>query len=85
MKLRATPQQRDLIGKASSLMGKSRSDFILEAACERARAVVIDQLIFNLDADKFQQFTALLDSPAAPSAGHQRLMALVAPWKVAGE
>lgn len=36
---------------------------MLEAACERAQAVVLDQIFFSLDADKFKQFTAMLDAP----------------------
>ena len=40
--LRALPEQRDLIDQAASLLGKNRSDFMLEAACDRARAVVLD-------------------------------------------
>lgn len=34
---RAKPEQRDLIDQAASLLGENRSDFMLEAACERAR------------------------------------------------
>jgi hypothetical protein len=41
--LRALPEQRDLIDYAARLLGKSRSDFMLEAACDRAKAVVLDQ------------------------------------------
>lgn len=78
--LRAKPEQRDLIDQAATLLGKNRSDFMLEAACERARSVVLDQVFFSLDTDKFQQFTALLDAPAAPNAGLQRLLAVQAPW-----
>ncbi|MYZ52368.1 DUF1778 domain-containing protein [Malikia spinosa] len=78
--LRALPEQRDLIDQAASLLGKNRSDFMLEAACERAQAVVLDQIFFNLDADKFRQFTALLDAPPGPNLGLERLMAVKAPW-----
>jgi uncharacterized protein (DUF1778 family) len=39
--LRALPQQRDLIDHAASLLGKNRSDFMLETACERAQAVLL--------------------------------------------
>jgi uncharacterized protein (DUF1778 family) len=83
--LRAKPEQRDLIDRAATLLGKNRSDFMLEAACERACAVVLDQVFFSLDTDKFQQFTALLDAPAAPNAGLQRLMAVQAPWAASAE
>lgn len=78
--LRALPDQRDLIDHAANLLGKNRSDFMLEAACDRARAVVLDQVFFNLDPDKFKQFTAMLDAPAAPNPGLDRLMAVKAPW-----
>lgn len=83
--LRALPEQRDLIDQAASLLGKNRSDFMLEAACERAQAVVLDQVFFSLDADRFQQFTALLDAPPAPNPGLERLMAVTAPWSTGAE
>jgi uncharacterized protein (DUF1778 family) len=78
--LRALPEQRDLIDHAADLLGKNRSDFMLEAACERAKAVVLDQVFFGLDAEKFRQFTALLDEPQGTNAGLKRLMAVKAPW-----
>lgn len=78
--LRALPEQRDLIDHAASLLGKNRSDFMLEAACERAQAVLLDQIHFALDADKFQQFLDLLDAPPKPDPGLERLFALKAPW-----
>ena len=78
--LRALPEPRDLIDHAASLLGKNRSDFMLEAACNRAQAVVLDQVFFNLDADKFKQFTAMLDTPPSPNPGLERLMAVKAPW-----
>lgn len=78
--LRALAEQRDLIDYAAQLLGKNRSDFMLEAACDKAQAVVLDQLFFNLDADKFRQFTQMLDAPPAPNPGLERLMAVKAPW-----
>lgn len=80
--LRARPDQRDLIDQAAAVLGKNRSDFMLEAACERARAVVLDQVFFNLDAEKFRQFTETLDAPAASNPGLRRLMDVQAPWTV---
>jgi len=78
--LRALPAQRDLIDQAASLLGKNRSDFMLEAACDRAQTVVLDQIFFSLDVDKFRQFTAMLDAPPGPNPGLERLMAIKAPW-----
>ena len=78
--LRALPEQRDLIDHAAQLLGKNRSDFMLEAACDKAQAIVLDQVFFNLDADKFRQFNELLDSPPASNPGLERLMAVEPPW-----
>ena len=78
--LRALPEQRDLIDQAAKLLGKNRSDFMLEAACDKARSVMLDQVFFQLDADRFQEFTRLLDAPPARNPGLERLMAVRAPW-----
>lgn len=78
--LRAVPEQLDLIDRAAAVVGKSRSDFILEAACERAQAVLLDRAFFGLDARRFRRFNALLDAPPAANAGLHRLLAVEAPW-----
>jgi uncharacterized protein (DUF1778 family) len=80
--LRAMPEQRDLIDHAASVLGKNRSDFMLEAACERAQSVLLDQVFFRLDAERFEQFVAMLDAPPKPNLGLERLMAVKAPWDV---
>jgi uncharacterized protein (DUF1778 family) len=66
------------------LLGQNRSDFMLEAACDRAQAVVLDQVFFSLVADRFKQFTAMLDAPLSPNPGLERLMAAKAPWSTNG-
>ena len=78
--IRAQAEQRNLIDYAASLLGKNRSDFMLEAACDRAQTVVLDQVFFHLDAERFRQFTAALDAPLAANPGLERLMAVKAPW-----
>ncbi len=80
--LRAHPQQRDLIDQAATLLRKNRSDFMLEAACDKAQAVLLDQVFFGLDDAKFQEFTAMLDAPIQPNEGLARLLAVKAPWKM---
>lgn len=80
--LRALPEQRDLIDQAAQLLGKNRSDFMLEAACDKAQSVLLDQVFFRLDGAKFREFTAMLDAPVQPNPGLERLLAVKAPWKV---
>lgn len=78
--LRARPEQRELIDQAAQLLGKSRSDFMLEAACNKAQSVLLDQVFFALDTEKLRQFTRLLDAPPAGNPGLERLMAVKTPW-----
>lgn len=82
--LRAKPEQRDLIDQAASMLGKTRSDFMLEAACERAQSVLLDQVVFHLDDRRFMDFIQLLDAPPAPNPGLERLMSVTAPWELRG-
>ena len=78
--LRALPEQRTLIDQAAQLLGKNRSDFMLEAACDKAQSVLLDQVFFSLDDSKFQQFAVLLDAPTSPNPGLERLRSVKAPW-----
>lgn len=78
--LRAHAEQRDLIDQAARLLGKNRSDFMLEAACEKAQGVMLDQVFFTLNAQDFKRFGALLDAPAAANLGLERLLATRALW-----
>lgn len=79
--LRALPEQRDLIDHAAKLLGTNRADFILKAAYDRAQTVVLDQVFFNVDANRFKQFTKLLDAPPGPNPALERLLTVKAPWR----
>ena len=78
--LSALPAQLDLIDRAAAVLGKSRSDFVLDAACERSRSALLDQAHFRLDTRAFTRFTRMLDAPATGNAGFERLMKVKAPW-----
>lgn len=54
--LRARAEQRELIDQAAALLGKNRPDFMLDAACDKAQSVLLDQIFFRLDAERFAQF-----------------------------
>lgn len=78
--LRASRGQRALIDRAAEALGKSRSDFMLEAASREAESVLLDQRYFALDAEAFQHFTAVLDAPPADNPRLRRLLTSKAPW-----
>jgi uncharacterized protein (DUF1778 family) len=78
--IRAKIKQRDLIDQAASRLGRSRSEFMLEAACREAEDVLLDQAFFAVDAGTFAQFQALLDKPLPPTDKLRRLLKKQAPW-----
>jgi len=79
--LRARSDQRDLIDRAASTLGRNRSDFMLEAACEKARSVVLDRTFFTLDSEAFARFSAILDAPVQPNPALDRLLARRPMWE----
>ena len=78
--LRAQAGQRDLIDQAASQLGRNRSDFMLEAACEKAQNVLLDQTFFTLDSKAFASFAALCDAPLQKNAALDALLASTSPW-----
>lgn len=78
--IRASAYTRDLIDRAASILGKTRSDFILETASERAKDVLLDQTLFALDNKQYALFIKALDEPALPNDKLKRLLAKKAPW-----
>jgi uncharacterized protein (DUF1778 family) len=79
--LRASQRQRALIDRAAQTLGKNRSDFMLEAACREADAVLIDRRIFRVDEKTYKRFTAALDKPPADNPKLRRLLASKALWE----
>jgi uncharacterized protein (DUF1778 family) len=79
--IRAKTRQRDLIDQAAERLGRSRSDFMLDAACREAQDVLLDQAFFTVDADTFATFRAMLDQPLPPTDKLRRLLKTKAPWE----
>ena len=79
--LRASRKQKSLIDRAAEALGRNRSDFMLEASCREAEAVLLDRRYFALDPAAFRKFTAMLDSPPAANPEVRRLLKDKAPWE----
>jgi uncharacterized protein (DUF1778 family) len=78
--IRAQQRQRELIDQAAEAIGKNRSDFMLEAACQKAEDVLLDRRVFCLPDDQWQAFLAVLDAPAQPNDKLRNLLHTSAPW-----
>ena len=78
--LRADARKRALIDRAADSVGKNRSEFMLEAACREATAVLLGRRLFHLDERTYKRFTAALDKPPTENARLRRLLTSRAPW-----
>ncbi len=62
--IRAKASQRDLIDMAANLVAKSRTDFMLDAACREAQDILLDQRLFILDDEQYDAFLAARTPPS---------------------
>lgn len=81
LNLRIKPEERGLIDRAATLTGKTRTDFVLEAARHAAENALLDRAVYVVDAPAYQEFLARLDAPPAPNARLRRTMEAVPPWE----
>ena len=79
--IRARSTQRNLIDKAAAMLNKSRSDFMLEAACREAENVLLDQRLFLVDDNAYQAFETLIDAPVKDNPALRKLLNDKAPWE----
>lgn len=79
--LRAPAAKRALIDQAVEVSGQNRTEFILDAACEKAREVLADQTQFALSRQALQRFNELIEAPLDNAEAIRRLVATPAPWE----
>ena len=79
--LRVSHSQKALIDRAARVLGRNRSEFMLDAASREAEAVLLDRRYFALTDEQFKSFTTLLDRPATANARLRRLLKTQAPWE----
>lgn len=79
--IRVQRQQRDLIDRAVKVLHKSRSDFMLEAACKEAENVLLDRRYFALEQKDFDRFLSALDKAPAENERLRRALATPPPWE----
>jgi uncharacterized protein (DUF1778 family) len=72
--IRVSPETLGLIDRAARATGKTRTDFILDTVRQVAEDTVLDQRLFVLDQEQWNEFTRLLDAQPKPN---ERLDALL--------
>ena len=81
LNLRIKPEERGLIDRAATITGKTRTDFVLEAARRAAEEALLDRTVFRVSAEAYAEFIARLDEPPKPNERLRRTMRIVPPWE----
>ena len=78
--LRVRSDTRSLIDRAAQAQGKSRSDFMIDAARRAAEEALLDQALVRVDRQTYHHFLEVLDQPPT-GEGFERLMQAQRPWE----
>jgi uncharacterized protein (DUF1778 family) len=81
LNIRIKPELRGLIDRAAELLGKNRTDFVLDAARQAAEGALLDRTIFMMNPKAYAEFVARLDAPPAPNARLRRTLRNSPPWE----
>jgi len=83
LNLRIPAAERNLIDRAAESAGKTRTDFILEAARRAAEETLLDRALMVVSPEAYDEFMKRLDRPAQPNDQLKRTMQSKARWKTA--
>lgn len=78
--LRVRDDVRSLIDRAAKAHGKTRSDFMIDAARRAAEDALLDQTLVRVDTQSYAHYLAALDEPPG-GEGFERLMNAPRPWQ----
>jgi uncharacterized protein (DUF1778 family) len=79
--MRLPPADVEIIDRAAKLRGRSRTDFVREAAVRAAEDVVLEQTLIHMSRAGFAKFTAEVTKPGRPVRELVRLFSKPAPWE----
>jgi uncharacterized protein (DUF1778 family) len=70
-----------VIDRAATLRGRSRTDFVREAAVRAAEDALMEMAPIRMSPDGFDAFLKVLSGPAAPVPEMVELLRRSAPWE----
>jgi uncharacterized protein (DUF1778 family) len=79
--LRIDTHVRQLIDDAAAILGKTRTEFMIESARLQAIDVLLDRRLFVLDSERYDAFMHALDNPPAPGPKLRSLLRRVPAWR----
>lgn len=69
-----------IIDRAAGLIGRSRTEFIRDAAVRAAEDAVLDRALIRMTPDGFQAFQSAISAPPQPVPEIVDLLKRAAPW-----
>ena len=81
LNLRIKAEERGLIDRAAKMLGKNRTDFVLDAARRAAEDALLDRTVLTVSPKAYAEFLARLDAPPQPNERLQKTLRTVAPWE----
>ena len=79
--LRIETHTRQLIDDAAAVLGKTRTEFMIDSARKVAIDVLLDQRLFVLDPERYDAFVHALDNPPAPGPKLRSLLRRAPAWE----
>lgn len=76
MEFKTTEETKDLLSEAAQASGVDLTAFVINAAAERARAVLAEMSVLKLNAAEHARFVQVLSNPPAPTPALEDLMRL---------
>src|SRR6185437_8176260 len=73
-----------IIDRAAGLRGRSRTDFVREAAVRAAEEILMDNVLVRMSPAGFKAFTAALSGPAKAVPEMVEIIKRPAPWEKKG-
>lgn len=78
--LRIEAHTRQLIDDAAAVLGKTRTEFMIDSARALAIDVLLDQRLFEMDSSRYEAFLHVLDNPPPPGPRLRALLRRVPAW-----
>lgn len=79
LNLRIKPEVRGVIDRAAGLLGKTRTDFVLDAARQAAENALLDRVVFAVSPRAYAEFLKRLDAPPRANPRLRRALQTPAP------
>lgn len=81
IQIRASAATKAILNRAAAMRGQKLSEFMLESARARAEETILDQRLFALDDNAYNEFLAMLDAPVKPDKALRARMKRKPAWE----